>query len=313
MNEKAPYSAAMTSFASPAERAHPPALGYVYATLVVAIWTGFILVSRAGGVSMLTPWDVIAIRYATAAALLLPFWWFHRRIVLFNRRRVSLAMLGGLGYAVLAYASFKLAPAAHAAVLLPGLQPFAAALAAWFLLGETPGATRRAGLALIAGGIVCLGADVLRGESAVLRGDLLMVGASLCWACYSVLLRRWALSPWDATLAVTLLTALVYLPVYLVALPKQLHQAPWPDIAVQAVYQGVVATIVQMVLYVRTIALIGPTRLGMWMALVPGLAGVTAVPLLGETLSGWTALGLGLVGLGAWLGNRRLFFNPRSA
>ena len=72
MNEKAPYSAAMTSFASPAERAHPPALGYVYATLVVAIWTGFILVSRAGGVSMLTPWDVIAIRYATAAALLLP-------------------------------------------------------------------------------------------------------------------------------------------------------------------------------------------------------------------------------------------------
>ena len=289
---------------------HPPLKGYLYAALVVAIWTGFILVSRVGGVSQLTSWDVIAIRYLTAAGVLLPFWWFRRRVALMNRRLWLLAAMGGLAYAVLAFASFKLAPAAHAAVLLPGLQPFAVALVAWWLLGEVPHATRQRGLAIIAGGVACLAVDVFLGNRAVFQGDLLMVGAAACWACYSVLLRRWAVSPWDATLGVTLLTALVYLPIYLLALPKQLALAPWGDIALQSVYQGLVVTIIQMLLYVRTVALIGPTRLGMLMALVPALAGIAAVPLLGEALSLWVLAGLGLVCLGAWLGNRKPVVKP---
>ena len=42
------------------------------------------------------------------------------------------------------------------------------------------------------------------------------------------------------------------------------------------------------------------------MALIPGLAGFAAVPLLHELLSLWTFTGLLLVGLGAWIGNRLL-------
>lgn len=300
----------MTAQPAPADSAHPPLRGYLYAALIVAIWSGFILVSRAGGISPLTSWDVIAIRYATAAAVLLPFWWFRRRVALRNRRLLALAGLGGLGYGVLAFASFKLAPAAHAAVLLPGLQPFAVTLAAWWLLAQAPDRARRIALLVIAAGVACLAVDVLRGHAAALQGDLLMLGASACWACYSVLLRRWQVTPWDATLGVTLLTAVLYLPVYLLALPHQIALASWSDIAAQAVYQGIVATIVQMLLYVRTVALIGPTRLGLWMALVPALAGVAAVPLLGESLSAWVLTGLVLVSLGAWLGNRRPIIQP---
>ena len=290
---------------------HPSLQAYLYASLVVAIWTGFVVVSRAGGKSFLTAWDVIAIRYGTAAAVILPFWWFRRRVALLNRRLILLAAIGGLGYAVLAFAGFKLTTAGHAAVLLPGLQPFLVALAAWFLLREVPSQLRRVSLLIIASGVICLVIDAFHGEAAVRYGDLLMVGASACWACYSILLRRWALSPWDVTIGVTLLTALLYLPVYLIALPKQLLLASWLDIAIQAIYQGIIATIIQMVLFVRTIGLIGPTRLGLSMALVPALAGLAAVPLLGEPLSAWTATGLALVSLGAWLGNRNRIVNPR--
>ncbi|MHB8912686.1 MAG: DMT family transporter [Lysobacter sp.] len=301
----------MTSLTKHEDLVHPPLKGYLYAALIVAIWAGFIVVSRAGGISPLTAWDVVAIRYATAAAILLPFWWFRRRVALVTGRLVVLAAVGGLGYAVLAFASFKLAPAAHAAVLLPGLLPFAVTLSAWCLLGEVPGASRLVGLAIIASGVASLVMDVFDGNAAVLHGDLLMVGASVCWACYTVLLRRWAVSPWDATIGVTLLTALVYLPVYLIALPKQVVSVSWSDIAIQAVYQGLIASIIQMVLYVRTIALIGPTRLGMLMALVPGLAGIAAVLLLNEPLSLWVLTGLVLVCFGAWLGNRPNIINPR--
>lgn len=301
----------MTSLAAQENWELPPLKGCLYAALVVAIWTGFIVVSRAGGISPLTAWDVIAVRYATAAAILLPFWWFRRRIALVSGRLVLLAAVGGLGYATLAFAGFKLAPAAHAAVLLPGLLPFAIALSAWVLLGEVPSANRVVGLLVIASGVVSLVTDSFAGNLAVPQGDLLMVGASICWACFTVLLRRWAVSPWDATIGVTLLTAFVYLPTYLIALPKQMASAAWSDIAIQAVYQGLIATIIQMVLYVRAIALIGPTRLGMLMALVPGLAGIAAVPLLNEPLSPSAFVGLVLVCLGAWLGNRQNTSKPR--
>ena len=281
-----------------------PLKGYLLAGVIVLIWTGFILVSRAGGISQLTSWDLIAVRYATAAAILLPIWWFKRRTPLFTRRRMLLALLGGLIYAVLAFAAFKVTPAAHAAILLPGLQPFTVTVIAWWLLRETPNANRVVGLFIVGLGVTCLVMDAFHSSVAVFYGDLLMIAASVCWSSYSVLLRRWAVTPWDATIAVTLLTALVYLPVYLLALPKHLMAASWSDIAIQAVYQGIVATIIQMVLYVRTVELIGPTRLGLLMALIPGLVGLAAMPLLHEPLSLWTFTGLLLVGLGAWVGNR---------
>jgi drug/metabolite transporter (DMT)-like permease len=301
----------MTSLTTHENLELPLLKGYLYAALIVAIWTGFILVSRVGGISPLTAWDVIAVRYATAAVILLPFWWFRRRVPLVSGRLILLASVGGLGYAVLAFVSFKLVPAAHAVVLLAGLLPFAVALFAWLLLGEVLSANRLVGLAIIASGVACLVMYVFSGKAAVMHGDLLMVGASACWACYTVLLRRWAVSPWDATIGVTLLTALMYLPFYLIALPKHMVSASWSDIATQAVYQGLIATIIQMVLYVRTIELIGPTRLGMLMALVPGLAGIAAVPLLNEPLSPWVLAGLVLACLGAWFGNLRNIINQR--
>ncbi len=277
--------------------------GYLTAALVVAIWTGFILVSRQGGVTPLTAWDLMAIRYGTAAAILLPIYALRMKFRLFTRRRVCLAAVGGLGYALLAFSGFKRTPATHAAILLPGLLPFAVALAAWLMLGERPGGRRWLGLAVIGAGVLCLGIEAFRGHAGMGPGDLLVTGASLAWAGYTVLARRWAADPRETTVAVALLTALAYLPVYAAFLPKHITTVALPEIAGQAVYQGVIATIVQMLLYIRAVALIGPTRLGTLMALVPALAGFAAVPVLGETLSGWVAAGLLLVTAGALLCN----------
>jgi drug/metabolite transporter (DMT)-like permease len=47
--------------------------GALYGLAAVCIWAGFIVVSRLGVRTTLTPWDVVAIRFAVAGSLLLPY------------------------------------------------------------------------------------------------------------------------------------------------------------------------------------------------------------------------------------------------
>ena len=46
--------------------------GYLAAFFTLVTWTGFSLISRVGGKSPLTPYDIIALRLITASLVLLP-------------------------------------------------------------------------------------------------------------------------------------------------------------------------------------------------------------------------------------------------
>lgn len=41
--------------------------GLVYALSTIALWSGFVLVSRLGGTGALNPFDITALRFGTAA------------------------------------------------------------------------------------------------------------------------------------------------------------------------------------------------------------------------------------------------------
>ena len=83
-----------------------------------------------------------------------------------------------------------------------------------------------------------------------------------------------------------------------------MEQAPLAEIAMQAVYQGVLVVFVAMVLYAFAVRQLGPQTVALLMAFVPGLSAVAAVPILGEPLSLLTLAGLAAVTLGAVLGAR---------
>lgn len=130
----------------------------VFATL--CIWIGFILVSRVGGRGVLTAWDVAALRFGTGGLIALCFL---PRVTLPPLRIVfSFALFGGITYACFVYSAFRLAPAAHAAILLPGALPFETALLAWAWLGQKP--SRRQGLALAGFSVVTAGVLLGRGR-----------------------------------------------------------------------------------------------------------------------------------------------------
>lgn len=277
--------------------------GYAYAALVMIIWTGFVLVSRMGGKSSLTAYDVIALRYAIAALVVFPLW-LHHRPRLLEWRKLVLMLVGALAFTLLAFNGFRHAPANHAAILLQGFLPFSVALMAYILTGERPTRQRLWGLSLIALGVGSMAVESFRGTGLTPLGDGLLLAASFCWALYTVLLRRWQFPPIDTTIAITLLAAAIYLPIYTALLPKNLAATPWQECLAYGLYQGVVVAVVQMIFYTRAVALLGATRLAMLTSAVPVLAALSAVPVLGEPLTDPIILGLIFVVFGAFLGNR---------
>src|SRR5690242_10330718 len=140
-------------------------IGACCALAVLTIWTSFILVARSSVRHTLTSFDIAFLRFLFSGAVALPLaaWrWPTLRAGLGGgavawRRGAVLALFAGIGYCGLAYSGFFFAPAAHAAVLMPGSLPLWTALFALALLGERLTPTRAAGLALIAGGDLLVG------------------------------------------------------------------------------------------------------------------------------------------------------------
>ena len=292
--------------------------------ITVAIWTGFIVIGRASAGRTLLPFDIGLLRVLGASAVLLPWgWWLTRGrrdtassllglSPLPLRQTVLAGFFGGFIYAVLCYAGFFYAPAAHASVLMPGSLPLWTALLALPLLGERISRPRALGLACIVAGDLAVGGSGLLSAfdgGQVWKGDLIFMGAAFCWSVYSVLARRFGLDPVRATIAITVLAFFVYVPAFALLaaaglLPTRLAQAPWGELLFQALFQGVGSVVISGITFVQMVRAFGPVKSTMITALVPGLSALGAVLLLGEPL-GWNLLaGLALVTAGILFGVR---------
>lgn len=280
--------------------------GLIAAFFTICIWTGFILVSRYGGKGVLTGWDVTALRFGVGSLIALIFL---PRITLPPYEVILLfSTFGGIGYSVAVYAGFRLAPAAHAAVLLPGSLPFATALLGWLWLRHKPSPSQRTALIMVFAGIALTAADTFFHGAHLTRmqmlGDLLFLCGSCSWAVFTLLLRRYPMPPLTAAVTTILGSATLYLPVWWLLLPSTMAQAPLAEIAMQAAYQGILVVFVAMLLYTFAARCLGPQTLTLLMAVVPGVSAVAAVPVLGEPVSALTLAGLAAVTVGAILGAR---------
>lgn len=282
----------------------PSRSGYLFAAGTILIWSGFVLVARIGGTSVLNSFDITALRFGVAAVVLFPLWLFWKPVPLFNKPMLALALSGGLGYSLVVYTAFRFAPAAHGAVLISGLLPFFVPLFALLILKEPLRPSLKFALPVIALGVMCLAVDIFSSGDNTLLGDLLLISSSIIWAIYTIAAKRSGLDPWQMAIGGVLLSALIFLPIYALFLPKAITLAPFNDILLQGIYQGIIVVIVAMLSYMAALNRLGPARLGACMALVPAVAGLGAFLLLGETLTLWLLAGLAATSIGAWLGAR---------
>jgi len=289
---------------------------------VLLIWTSFILIARLSSKGHLSPFDIAFLRFAFSGVVVLPFLAGRARRSMSQlgsnrgqalRRAAALTATAGVGYCLLAYSGFFFAPVAHAAVLLPGSLPLYTAVFAALLTGERFWRARLIGLAAIVGGDLLIGgASLLQAfgrDDSSWKGDLLFLGASMTWALYSVLCRRWRLDAVPATCAIAIGCLVSYVPLFALGtalglVPTRLPSAPWSEIAFQAVYQGGLAMLVAGVAFTQAVKTFGPVRTTMITALVPVLATLLAVPLLGEPITAPAAIGLVCVTVGLLIGVR---------
>lgn len=283
------------------------AQGYAAAFGMAAIWAGFIIVSRLGGKSELNGWDITALRLSFGSLILLPFSLSIQRQAWCDVKLWILALTGGATFLIVIYSGFKLAPAAHGGILVPGMQPFLTTIMAWIIIGTRPPRQRLLAFLPIAGGLLCVAMPIILGthlNSSIISGDALLFTSSTIWAVYTILARRWSYDPWLLTRFLAIASAIVYLPIYILFCPKGIFNVSFGMIALQGLYQGIGPTILAMLLFLRAVSILGAERTGALTALVPILAGIAAIPLLDEPLTGWLIAGLVFVSGGAYLASR---------
>ncbi len=277
--------------------------GLLAALAVVVFWSGFNIVSRFGATASFTPFDIAALRFGVSGAIALPL---YLRFVPRRDwpRHMVLAAVGGLGYGLLVYSGFAFAPSAHAGVFVNGGIPFWTIVIMAVMSGFRIARPTVIALALSTCGLLLIGLESLlaptHGREWV--GDLLFFSAALCWAVFGLLMRRWQIKPQLGILGIASFSALAYLPVYLLWLPANIAAASWGEIALQGVYQGIVASMLAAGFYSYAVQKVGASEASMMLALVPAFTAIGAFFILGEALGLSTIIGIAVVSVGALLG-----------
>jgi drug/metabolite transporter (DMT)-like permease len=272
-------------------------VGAIYGLAAVCIWASFIVVSRLGVRTSLTPWDVAAIRFTVAGILLLPY--LLRRGIAVGRLGWAgvVAIVAGCGapMVLLVNAGLLFAPASHGGALFPGVMPLMVAILAATILKEPfPPRTWVGLVTIVAGAIGIVWGSGGAANSAQAIGHAMFLLAGLAWAGYTVAMRRARLDGLHAAAIAAGGSLALYLPVYVGIAGASVFKAPWLDIALQAVVQGLLTAIVALLLYGRMVSLLGATSGAAFVALTPVLTGLIGIPVLGEwpTAIDWVAIAL---------------------
>lgn len=274
-------------------------IGLAAGLVVLFIFSGTLIVSRVGAINTLTIYDVAALRFAIAAVCVAPFRARMRWTNLNWRRAFTLAGMGGAVFMLFLLGGFIFAPVAHGGIVVNGGMPVFAALFSWFIFGEGLGRWRIAGVVLIVAGVAATGWDALEfGVPGQWRGHLLFLGAAACNSGFLTAVRGWRINALDSLAVVMGLNALIYVPIWWLFLPSTLTQAPWQEIALQGVYQGIVAAFIAGFMIAFAARTLGATRQSAIMSGAPALALLMAMPLLGEIPSWISVAGVVIVTAG---------------
>jgi drug/metabolite transporter (DMT)-like permease len=275
--------------------------GWLSAAGVVCIWSGWLVVSRLGVIQTLTIYDMMALRFAVAIVAVSPFIWRYwpRHMRLWQIILISFGQ--GAPFMMLAFGGLQFAPAAHAAVVTNGTLPIFAAIIGWIWMKDRPDRWRIFGIAVILVGCSLIGWDrdtVGAGPDSWI-GHLMFAGGGLLVAINLIATKTWGLTGMQAMVSIPTINLAWFAPVYLAFLPKALDRAPWPEILLQAGYQGVLPSLVGVLLFTNAIRTIGTTPTAAMMAMVPAGAALLAIPVLGEwpSLYAWAGIFLATAGI----------------
>ena len=198
--------------------------------------------------------------------------------------------------------------------ILMGIMPLTTmVLAHFFVRGERLNAIKTAGFLIGFGGLVVLiGPDALleiKGEGTLLLYELAVLGGAVCYAINAVVARhRPPADPLVAAAGVMLAGSAIMLPLGGPQAAAQLSTAPVAPLAAMLAL-SIVATAIATVVFLKLVAIAGPSFTSFINYLIPVWALIMGVVFLGEQPTARVLLGLALILSGIALseaGSRRM-------
>jgi drug/metabolite transporter (DMT)-like permease len=246
--------------------------------------------------------DIAFVRYATTGLILAPWTVSHFRTIkaVGWQRGLTLAALGGPLFVMVSSCGYLFAPLAHAAVVQLGTAILVCTLFGVVLLREQLGNKGLGGLAvLIAGLAIVAGPGLFSGSVSTPIGDGLFVLAGAMWAAFTLFLRRWKIEARAATIAISVLSAVLYCPAYLViAGTTHLAAVPAAVVVEQALVQGILVGLVALFAYGRAVHLLGAARAAVFSAFAPIASILIGIVLVHEIPTPGQWLGLAVASAG---------------
>jgi drug/metabolite transporter (DMT)-like permease len=284
---------------------------YVLLILTMLFWAGNSVVAR-GSVGLVPPFTLAWTRWTVAAALILPFAWPHlkRDLGVIRAHWPILLLLGTLGtgsfVSVYYYGVSK--TTALNALIINSAVPILIPLAIFAFYRETLTRMQAAGILVSFIGVLAV---LTKGDPALLatfelnEGDLWVLLSMMIWAVYTALLRKQPRMHWMSFAALSFIVAsLVNLPLFLGEYTSGLRIVPSLHSALAIAYVSTFPSLVAQIFYIRGVALIGGTRAGVFMHLIPLFGGIMAILFLGEQLHLFHLSGFALILSGVWLASR---------
>ena len=195
------------------------------------------------------------------------------------------------------------------AVLMQSMMPVLIVVMSFLFFKEKIYRLQAFGIALSLSGalsIILKGDPSLLGSLSINRGDLLIFIAVICYAAYSVLLRRRpAIHPLSLVAITFVIGSAMLLPFYLW---ESLAVRPmnWDATTVGAVcYVAIFPSIMSYICFNRGVELVGASRAGLFLYLMPVFGSIMAIAFLGESLRWYHGTGIGLIALGLVLATRK--------
>ncbi|MHB1006695.1 MAG: DMT family transporter [Chloroflexota bacterium] len=282
----------------------------VAALLATVIIWGTTFVGTKVVLRELPPLAIAELRFLLGSLVLVPMamWEHHRERGALPWSRLALAgLLGGCVFFAFQNVGLAYTSASKASLIL-GSVPALTALLSVLVLRERLTGLRAAGIAASVVGVVVIvvgGGGSWRGDG--LLGDLLVAGSAVAWAVYTVQSKglEGKASPLVLAAASAGFGALFTLPLALFEATTTPLSLPSPGAWVALGYLGFVASAVPYLLWNYALARVDASEAAVWVNLVPVIAVVSAVFVLGEAVAPAAIVGGAVVLVGVWAASRQ--------
>ena len=268
---------------------------YAYPLLAIFIWAGNTVITKMSA-GAIFPAEIGFYRWLLAGLLFTPFMLkpviAHWPAIAPNLGKVFiLGVLGMAIYQSLAYFAASMTTATNMGIIL-SLMPLMSLAMAIACLGQrlTAGALAGAVLSLIGVlVVVSSGSLAVLMEHGVNLGDGLMLIATLAYALYSTLLKKWQLRlPPLVLLYLQVLVAVVVLFPLFAASPKI---GPTPQNIPLVLYACLLASMVAPLAWMQAVVRLGPSRTTLFFNLLPLMTALIAALVLREQLAMYHLVG----------------------